>query len=102
VASAGVMEVIMTKANIKNYNMRKIILALTCTIYLMSCNNENSGSGEKPGGEAGAEEVPKAIDTTKHPTGINEGAVISTDTAAYNVENTNPDGREKLDKDKKE
>jgi hypothetical protein len=62
----------------------------------MSCNNEKTGS------EAEVEEVPSAIDTTAHPTGVNEGAVISTDTAAYNVENTNPDGRERLEKDKKE
>jgi hypothetical protein len=67
--------------------MKKIITALACTVYLMSCNNEKTG-----------EEKPSSIDTTAHPTGVNEGAVISTDTAAYNVENTNPDGREKLDK----
>lgn len=80
--------------------MKKYILALACAFYLMSCNNENTGGDEKAGGEAGVEEVPSAIDTTAHPTGVNEGAVISTDTAAYNPQNTNPDGREKLEKDK--
>lgn len=80
--------------------MKKYILALACAVYLMSCNNEKTGGDEKVEGETGVEEVPSAIDTTAHPTGVNEGAVISTDTAAYNVENTNPNGRENLEKDK--
>ena len=76
--------------------MKNIIIVLACTVYLMSCNNEKAGNETK------VDEVPSAIDTTTHPTGVNEGAVISTDTAAYNVENTNPDGRERLERDKKE
>ena len=74
--------------------MKNLIIALACTVYLMSCNNEKTGNE--------TEDVPSAVDTTAHPTGVNEGAVISTDTAAYNVENTNPDGRENLQKDKKD
>ena len=77
--------------------MKKVIIVCACAIYLMSCGNGNSGSSE-----AEVEEVPSAIDTTTHPTGVNEGAVISTDTAAYNVENTNPNGRENLEQDRKD
>jgi hypothetical protein len=76
--------------------MKKIIIAFACAVYIMSCNSENTS------GEAEAEDVPSSVDTTAHPTGVNEGAVISTDTAAYNVENTNPGGRDSLEKDKKE
>lgn len=72
------------------------IIACACAIFLMSCNSENTT------GESEVEESPSALDTTAHPTGVNEGAVISTDTAAYNVENTNPGGRDSLEQDKKE
>jgi hypothetical protein len=76
--------------------MKNRLFAIIFVFGFLSCNNEEKAR------EPEVENVPSSIDTTAHPTGTNEGAVISTDTASYNVENTNKDGREKLEKDKEE
>lgn len=67
--------------------MKNLLAILTAFIFVTGCANEETSA---------VEEKPTAIDTTIHPTGVNAGSVISTDTAAMNIENTNPHGRENL------
>lgn len=58
--------------------MKKILIPLVLVISY-SCNNAG------PDSNTNADTTVAAPDTTIHPNGLNEGAVISTDTAAYNV-----------------
>ena len=72
--------------------MRKIIVFSALVIALTSCggsgstDNNNAMVGDT-GTEAGMTN-PTAIDTTKHPDGMINGNVISTDTAAMNMQNS--------------
>lgn len=52
------------------------------------------GCGEAPDSRETNKTTPSTVDTTIHPTGLNAGSPISTDTASMNVQNVNPDGRE--------
>lgn len=57
---------------------------------LLSCNS-NSSSDSKVNSDTASQTGltnPSAIDTTKHPDGVVNGSVISTDTAAMNVQNS--------------
>jgi hypothetical protein len=66
--------------------MRK--LCIICVAGLLaSCGNSGqnaSGSGTDTIGNTN----PITIDTLKHPSGVDNSSVISTDTAAMNVQNT--------------
>lgn len=68
--------------------MIKTFLILAFLFTLASCNgNETTGTG-KNATKQDASSNPSAIDTVKHPDGIINGSVISTDTAAMNVQNS--------------
>lgn len=71
--------------------MRKILIVPAFLFAIISCNS-NSSSEHKAGGSDTASKTgltnPSAIDTTKHPDGMVNGSVISTDTAAMNVQNS--------------
>ncbi|MCW3091632.1 MAG: hypothetical protein JWP81_2701 [Ferruginibacter sp.] len=59
------------------------------TLYLFcSCNNSdnNTSTGNKT--DTVGNTSPVSIDTVKHPSGVDNSSVISTDTAAMNVQNT--------------
>ena len=68
--------------------MRKFLLLSSLLIGLLSCNGstENNTSDTDTTNQAGLTN-PSAIDTTKHPDGMINGSVISTDTAAMNTQN---------------
>lgn len=72
--------------------MRKSIVALALFTALYSCGGSTSGNNAAAGSSTAADSVgltnPTAIDTTKHPTGMDNSSVISTDTAAMNVQNS--------------
>lgn len=70
--------------------MKQIIIFPCLIILLASCNNTGSGSNTIKGDSIKDEGFthPKAIDTMQHPNGITNGDVISTDTAAINVQNS--------------
>lgn len=69
--------------------MKKLIVFSTLLIVLSSCNSNGSSESNMATGDttdkAGMTN-PSAIDTTVHPNGITNGSVISTDTAAMNVQ----------------
>jgi hypothetical protein len=71
--------------------MRKIIMASALFIALTSCGGSGSTNSNADSGATTNDPGltnPTAIDTTKHPDGIINGSVISTDTAAMNVQNS--------------
>ena len=60
-----------------------ILLAYTFS----SCNNAGENAASKSSDTVGNTN-PISIDTIKHPSGVDNSSVISTDTAAMNVQNT--------------
>ncbi|MGI8951326.1 MAG: hypothetical protein ACR2FN_07040 [Chitinophagaceae bacterium] len=60
--------------------MKKILIGLLF-IELCSCNNANNSNNGNDSAKLNA-------DTTIHPNGVNEGAVISADTAAYKIKDS--------------
>ncbi len=70
--------------------MKKLLIVSAIFISLTSCNsNGNSGSNAVTGDTTNSTGLtnPSAIDTTKHPSGVDNSDVISTDTAAMNTQN---------------
>lgn len=65
--------------------MKKLLLSLSVLICLAACNSNQEGTAE--GTDTTGLTNPIAIDTVKHPGGVVNSNVISTDTAAMNVEN---------------
>jgi len=61
--------------------MKKILIPFLL-IVAYSCNNAGTNNNST------ADSSVAAPDTTIHPNGVNEGAVISTDTAAYKVKDS--------------
>ena len=71
--------------------MRKIIIFSALVIALTSCGGTGSTDNNAVVGDTSNEAGmtnPSAIDTTKHPDGMLNGSVISTDTAAMNMQNS--------------
>jgi hypothetical protein len=65
--------------------MKKALLIPTLALILWSCGGENNQSGTGGTDTTGAS--PGAIDEeTQHPSGVSNQNVISTDTAAMNVQ----------------
>lgn len=62
-----------------------IVSALIITLY--SCSGNTADANGNTTDSTGLTN-PTAIDTTKHPTGVDNSSVISTDTAAMNVQNS--------------
>ncbi|HSU52097.1 MAG TPA: hypothetical protein VLJ41_15930 [Segetibacter sp.] len=77
--------------------MRKSLLFLALSTCLVACNSSGS-SGNSDATKDTANETgltnPSSVDTTKHPDGVINGSVISTDTAAINVQNSIDKGKE--------
>ncbi len=68
--------------------MKKIFITSVIFIFLSSCSNSSNNDGDKGNSTDSAGLTnPVAIDTTKHPTGVDNSNVISTDTAAMNTGN---------------
>jgi hypothetical protein len=68
--------------------MKKLCIVCFSFVAFAACNNSSSDSAG--GGDTTSESGltnPTAIDTTKHPTGVDNSSVISTDTAAMNTSN---------------
>ena len=57
-------------------------------VFLASCGNANNTSNSDNATDTVGLTNPIAIDTIKHPSGVDNSSVISTDTAAMNVQNT--------------
>ena len=67
--------------------MKKLVV-LVILVALYSCggsSSDNAAAGNTT--DTAGLTNPTAIDTTKHPTGMDNSSVISTDTAAMNVQN---------------
>lgn len=69
--------------------MKKLCIASTLFIALSSCGGNSSNNNETTGNTTDSTGLtnPTAIDTTKHPGGMVNSSVISTDTAAMNTSN---------------
>lgn len=69
--------------------MKKLCVVTVLFIAISSCGGSSSGSNANTGNTSDTSGLtnPTAIDTTKHPTGMDNSNVISTDTAAMNTSN---------------
>jgi hypothetical protein len=76
--------------------MRKIIVCSALLISIVACNSNSSSSNNAAGDTTQNTGLtnPSSVDTTKHPDGVVNGSVISTDTAAINVQNSVNKGKE--------
>jgi hypothetical protein len=71
--------------------MKKLIGVSALFIVLTSCNGNHSSENNDSSGDTNSNAgltSPSANDTTKQPDGMVNGSVISTDTAAMNVQNS--------------
>jgi len=68
--------------------MKRIYIVAAISILFCSCGNSTNTSDENKSGDTVGLKNPSGIDTVKHPTGVDNSSVISTDTAAMNVQNT--------------
>jgi len=68
----------------------KISLVLSVVFFLSAgCNNSTTtNDAKRDSTDTVGLTNPSAIDTTKHPSGMDNSSVTSTDTAAMNVQNT--------------
>lgn len=76
--------------------MRKILLFSALLMAVVACNSTSS-SGDAVAGDTTHNTGltnPSSVDTIKHPDGVINGSVISTDTAAINVQNSVNKGKE--------
>ena len=66
--------------------MKKILLGILLSTGIFGCSDSKVNNTSSNEGTA-----PKAMDSTiKHPDGVTNGSVISTDTAAMNPNNKKP------------
>lgn len=65
--------------------MKKLFIVSVLLTALYSCGGSSSGNNTT---DSTGLTNPTAIDTTKHPTGVDNSSVISTDTAAMNTQNS--------------
>ena len=70
--------------------MKKTIIASLLLIALNSCGGNSSDNNSVAGDTTNSTGLtnPTAIDTTKHPSGVDNSNVISTDTPAMNTSNS--------------
>ncbi len=73
----------------KTPDMKKICIVSALFITLASCSSNSSNNDATTGNTTDSAGLtnPTAIDTTKHPTGMDNSSAISTDTAAMNTSN---------------
>ena len=69
--------------------MKKLCVVTVLFIAISSCSGSSSGNNADTNNNTDTAGLtnPTAIDTTKHPTGMDNSNVISTDTAAMNTSN---------------
>ncbi len=69
--------------------MKKIWIGSLLLIALTGCGGNSSGNNAAAGDSTNNAGLtnPVTIDTTKHPTGMDNSNIISTDTAAMNTSN---------------
>ena len=73
----------------QNSFMKKLCFFSAVFFIISSCGNSTSNNaGSSNGSDSIGLTNPSSIDTVKHPTGMDNSSVISTDTAAINVQNT--------------
>lgn len=66
--------------------MKHMLIVFALVATLSGCGH---GTAEKANStDSGGLTNPTAIDTTKHPSGVDNSSVISTDTAAMNMQNS--------------
>ena len=66
--------------------MKKLFIpAILCCLF--SCGNADNTGTTESGTDTVGQTNPIVIDTMKHPSGVDNSSVISTDTAAMNVQN---------------
>ena len=69
--------------------MKKILVVSTIFLAFASCNNANTNSNnESDTAKAAGINNPASVDTTLSPNGMTNSEVISTDTAAMNMQNS--------------
>ena len=69
--------------------MKKMCFVIAAFIFLSSCNNSsNNDEAKSNSADSIGLTNPSSIDTIKHPSGMDNSSVISTDTAAMNVQNS--------------
>lgn len=68
--------------------MKKLLSVSALLISLYSCSGSSSDNNANNTTDSAGLTNPTAIDTTKHPSGVDNSSVISTDTAAINVQNS--------------
>lgn len=68
--------------------MKKLLVVSVLFVALYSCNGSSSDSAANNSTDSAGLTNPTAIDTTKHPSGVDNSSVISTDTAAMNTQNS--------------
>ncbi len=71
----------------------KILCIISALFFLNSCgdspdNNAATNNDTNTNNDTVGLSNPTVIDTLKHPSGVDNSSVISTDTAAMNVQNT--------------
>ena len=66
--------------------MKKLRIVLALYI-LSSCADADNNSSSSNNRDSVGLTNPSAIDTIKHPSGVDNSSVISTDTAAMNIQN---------------
>ena len=67
--------------------MKKLFIVSVIFLFLSNCSNSTNNDGDKNNStDSSGLTNPTAIDTVKHPTGMDNSSVISTDTAAMNVQ----------------
>jgi len=68
--------------------MKKVLIASALLIALYGCSGNSSDNATTNTTDSTGLTNPTAIDTVKHPSGMDNSSVISTDTAAMNVQNS--------------
>ena len=67
--------------------MTKLFI-IPALVVLSSCGNANNNAATSSNSDTTGLTNPTSIDTVKHPSGVDNSSVISTDTAAMNVQNS--------------
>ena len=64
------------------------LFVISALVALSSCGNADNNGTTNSNSDSGGLTNPTLMDTVKHPSGVDNSSVISTDTAAMNVQNS--------------
>lgn len=67
--------------------MKNLFIISAIFLFLNSCDNSSNNMVKSNNADSIGLTNPSVIDTVKHPSGIDNSSVISTDTAAMNTQN---------------